>query len=849
MLNLKPDLVNVRDLVVADLKELHIKEKLEIDILNSCGSARAKGRRMLHLFQCDLLPGVSGKILESKSNRDNKTYNAVSKRMKILGYLVVSLCNAGMIFYIFLFALLQSADRQNAWFESFLIWIAIEILFVSTTMVILTHIIMPMIIMKDITKIKQKLTDNISAYRESVSKDERNNGGEDSFNAADYLFVSTRIAKSKEYGFAKLKESQIIAQFSTPWPRQSYQHVKDVSKTYSKKFTAFTRSFSAVIMFLIGGLLNFPPAIQDMIIQMASTATIGYGILIHLTLYNIFPVLVIVPLIVVIVIVHFYVRSNSNVAIKKLSVAVPHDGGFQSANKAMPLHDGAESLSTAIIDASVIANGITTQQKEDSVPDYGDSTASQLPSLLPRKAGQDWRKRANISPRTRRESLVQGLGIVQQLQSAQLSRRQRLTASEDVVGRVHGGSCLGSVASNDDDGDDDRHSSSSSYSSNDDHSRSRGSSSDDSDSFDDTHAVILRDLVHKRGRRGAVSHSTAPQNLARKTSVRNRALSDSCLSTDDDNNDHRDGSLSPLHMAANDSGREYHVFSKLQQGALRHKLLNAVDLSDFTVPSDQNIERDSITVSEIENTSIFGYGDGEGCEISVDAAGKGYGGLDDPSEITVHLDEQGSGSVLTASGLGRGTTATAELAGSLGVVCSDRQQCLHAAGDVASSFVINAVSVAVHNECRKLVTHPTGFEVSAVWPVTGSTVVGEGGVLTATPSTAFAPQQHDADIHIAATGAAINVIMDGEEHSLSSLSTNSVVGTTAPGQQQHDERVVKGAEVGVEPAAHISDGDVCSLSSASGSDSDSVAAVSFKGWTARSCSSNSFSSESNVEMH
>ena len=90
--------VNIRELVISDLKELHSKERNEKTLLEKCSSKREQGKRMLYLFQYDLLPGISGKILESKSTRDNKSYGAVSQRTKILGFLGVSICNAGMIF-------------------------------------------------------------------------------------------------------------------------------------------------------------------------------------------------------------------------------------------------------------------------------------------------------------------------------------------------------------------------------------------------------------------------------------------------------------------------------------------------------------------------------------------------------------------------------------------------------------------------------------------------------------------------------------------------------------------------------------------------------------------------------
>jgi hypothetical protein len=51
-------------------------------------TAKEKGKRLMYLFQCDLLPGVSGKILEAKSNRDNLQAQQVSWGAKCAGWVI-----------------------------------------------------------------------------------------------------------------------------------------------------------------------------------------------------------------------------------------------------------------------------------------------------------------------------------------------------------------------------------------------------------------------------------------------------------------------------------------------------------------------------------------------------------------------------------------------------------------------------------------------------------------------------------------------------------------------------------------------------------------------------------------
>lgn len=76
-------------------------------------SAIEKTKRLLFLFQCDLLPGLSRQILCSKGGRDSTASNRpVTPWLKAIGYLIVLLADAAMLFYVFLFALQQSKVRQ-----------------------------------------------------------------------------------------------------------------------------------------------------------------------------------------------------------------------------------------------------------------------------------------------------------------------------------------------------------------------------------------------------------------------------------------------------------------------------------------------------------------------------------------------------------------------------------------------------------------------------------------------------------------------------------------------------------------------------------------------------------------
>jgi clumping factor A len=398
----KQEDVNVRETVLMDIRRIHESVQAEAKALRAADATKHEiGKKLLFLFQCDLLPGVSGKILELKGTRDSSKVKHVSAAAKVAGYTFLFLMDAGMLFYIFLFALTQTGPKQNAWFQSFALWLVVEILLVSTAIVFFTHILVPSLIMKDITQIKRRLMDNIRDFNDKVSADKAT-GADDgaekdaqkiTFNAANFLFVSTRLARQ----FPDLKESKIITQFSTPWPRQSYLRVQNVSKKYSKKFSALTRSASILLIFFVGNFLSVPPACQDIIVQMTSTTAIGYIVLIHVQLFEIFPALVILPALVVAVIAHFVIQSSKSDAQIKLARLFPARKKVGVA----PINgdDGAKE------GGAIEVTALDEERKSDS--DFDSDLSSESEEAVPIVS--------QTAHRTRRQSITAGIGVLQAL--------------------------------------------------------------------------------------------------------------------------------------------------------------------------------------------------------------------------------------------------------------------------------------------------------------------------------------------------------------------------------------------------------------------------------------------------
>jgi hypothetical protein len=145
-----------------------------------------------------------------------------------------------------------------------------------------------------------------SDYHIHDNADENEASDPSKFNAANYLFLSTKMAKL----YPELRVAQIIREFSTPWPKQSYHRATNVNKEYDRRFDAITKSITMILMFFVTSFISIPQSVQDMVIHMCTTAVSGYTALLHVRLYRIYPVLVVVPTLLLAAVVHFIVQSN-----------------------------------------------------------------------------------------------------------------------------------------------------------------------------------------------------------------------------------------------------------------------------------------------------------------------------------------------------------------------------------------------------------------------------------------------------------------------------------------------------------------------------------------------------------
>lgn len=281
---------------------LHEVDMMEIEKMTD----KMKGKRLLFLFQCDLLPGRQSTILEKKADRDTDKRSRVSYTTKVCCWIFLTVLNLGMLFYIMLFAFTQDRNHQNAWFQSFILWLLIEVCLSSTTSVLFLHVVLPSVITKDVQIVKKRLIESIRSHHNYVGSDSHEKS-ESEFNAAKYLFVSTRVANH----YPQLRESQIISRFSTPWPRFSKTKRTNDTAAYQYNIYTLSKAIKTVILVVVMNMLNFPESILDIFIEEISVVFQIYLVFFHIQLWNIFPLFAFVPGLVFVAVLHFIFVSDT----------------------------------------------------------------------------------------------------------------------------------------------------------------------------------------------------------------------------------------------------------------------------------------------------------------------------------------------------------------------------------------------------------------------------------------------------------------------------------------------------------------------------------------------------------
>jgi hypothetical protein len=274
---------------------------------------KTKRKRLLFLFVKDLSSGVSGEVLANKVQRDSMSMslkiNRVSWILKGFAWLAVILMNMGMLIYVYLFAMSQTHSRQSAWFQSFVMWLLFEIFVSSTGLVIFVHLLIPLYVLTDISKLKEKVLMAAVTFRkrlgpqDALEAESNVNLLDSEFNSAKYFFTSWRVAsliqRQEEEGRRSREtypESDLILQFRTQWPNKRFGSEQgEVSGEYDEAI--ILRALSQILLSILNSFLHLNVLLQEIIIQMAGTAGFGYLVLWMMDAWEIHPLLPLAPVI------------------------------------------------------------------------------------------------------------------------------------------------------------------------------------------------------------------------------------------------------------------------------------------------------------------------------------------------------------------------------------------------------------------------------------------------------------------------------------------------------------------------------------------------------------------------
>jgi hypothetical protein len=216
----QPDRAFVRKQVLLGVQRAHLIELREVQFIKRHGCTNEEaGRNLLFLLQCDLLPGLSGSILETTGTRDSERVEPVSVYVKLLATVLVVALYVGFLYYVLQYAVTQSKPLQTAWFKSFMLYLVFDFVGLSGAQVLVTHYLVPCAAVRKVTAVKDYLVRRMQrleteVQRQLVKAALKSSGTApagtppvtEPFNAAEYLYASYRLSRY----LPGLRESQVV---------------------------------------------------------------------------------------------------------------------------------------------------------------------------------------------------------------------------------------------------------------------------------------------------------------------------------------------------------------------------------------------------------------------------------------------------------------------------------------------------------------------------------------------------------------------------------------------------------------------------------------------------------------
>lgn len=335
------------------------------------------------------MDGVNGAILDLKDRRDSSERRKVHGWAKVVTWAFLGVVASAILFFIYLFGIQQTQSRQQAWFKSFVVWIVLEILCVSSLIVLIQHVFIPLIALSDVRRVQERVVRDIVSFNAKMKKipNRKIVQKPQSFNAASFLFPSYKLASMN----SSLKDSAVITRYHTTFPKKAFGSDKssNLKKNYDLRFTFIKQALPRIAIFAISSMIQLPPPVQDAFTEIVSSVGFGYIGMLHVRLYRISPVFAFLPLLAAVLIVHFLTASGRAKSRLDLSKTFPVDD------------DSEEDVSTE--DVCKTTGFIVEDSEQKDNKDHKD--------------GNDLFQSANQHPtwKSRRASAVESLNLAHSL--------------------------------------------------------------------------------------------------------------------------------------------------------------------------------------------------------------------------------------------------------------------------------------------------------------------------------------------------------------------------------------------------------------------------------------------------
>lgn len=327
------------------LRELNDLTRFELDGTSSVVANRV---RIHYLILRDLLAGsVAGDILDTLRRRD-MPLGASTIQMSSLSPLLAAVLLAGtilgIIVYISVFLAQHPAAYQRSLGVSFAIWLTLDLFFTTPSVICIMHLLVPMSILSEVQIARALLVQHMKGAPPQIPKDSVTYPED----VAKFLVVSHRVADMLRSG-----------PLSPHMDSNSYQRLQ-FPVSYRLKYYPYV--LQQLKIGLTVKFMALLPSFQNSILTILCTILWGVVIIVHLWLYHINPLFVILSLFLVVLVVHFLVRSSAH----KYRLEMKNGIGVDSGRKP--------------IQQQIIPRGTSNVRKIANVVDFlmGNSTGDEL---------------------------------------------------------------------------------------------------------------------------------------------------------------------------------------------------------------------------------------------------------------------------------------------------------------------------------------------------------------------------------------------------------------------------------------------------------------------------------------